>query len=135
MNSIKVLISQHVNNSLLDSQFNDEFSFNIPKETVRRIQGILYLDMSGYVCIIKSHDVRHVKKRHPNDVKYICEIPEILENFNKVEKSITKDKKTGASLINLEFYKKFGNDNIKLVKLKIHIKKRLELKTIFVRDE
>lgn len=134
VNRIKILISKHVNNSISDKQFNDEFSFDIPKETIRRVKGILYLDMTGYTCIIKSHDVRHVKKRHPEDVQYICEIPEILENFNKVEKNITKDKKTGAFLVNLEFYKKFGNNNIKLVELKVHIKKRLELKTIFVRD-
>jgi hypothetical protein len=135
VSSLKILILEHVDNSISDKQFNNEFSFDIPKETVRRVKGILYLDMVGYVCIITSHYVRHVKKSHPNDIKYICEIPAILENFNKVQKSIIRDKTTGASLINLEFYKKFGNDNVKLVKLKVHIKKRLELKTIFVRNE
>ncbi len=91
--------------------------------------------MSGYTCVIKSNDVRHVKKRHPNDVDYICEIPEIIESFHKVKKSITKDFRTGSSLINLEFYKKYGDNTIKLVKLKIHIEKRLELKTVFVEEQ
>jgi len=135
VSNLKTLISEYVDNSISNKQFNDKFSFNIPNETVRRVKGILHLDMTGYVCVIKSHDVRHVKKRHPKDIKYICEIPEILENFSKVQKSIVRDKKTGSSLINLEFYKKLGNDNIKLVKLKIHIEKKLELKTIFARDE
>ena len=33
-----------------------------------------------------------------------------------------------------EFYKKYSNDTVKLVKLKIHRDKRLELKTIFIKD-
>ena len=109
--------------------------FPIPIETVRRVKGILHFDMSGYECIIRSNDVRHVKKRHPNDVNYICEIPEIIQNFHSVKKSVIKDFKTGSSLINLEFYKKYGKNTVKLVKLKIHVEKRLELKTIFIEEQ
>ena len=90
--------------------------------------------MLGYDCIIKSYDVRHVYKGHPEDIKYICEIPDIIQKFTKVTKSITKDKKTGSTLVNLEFYKKYGNNTVKLVKLKIHRDKRLELKTLFIQD-
>jgi hypothetical protein len=65
---------------------------------------------------------------------YICDIVEILETFYRVEKSITRDRKTGASLVSLEFYKKYEGNTLKLVKLIIHIKKRLELKTLFIRQ-
>ena len=40
----------------------------------------------------------------------------------------------GATLVNLEFYKKFDNDVVKLVKLKVNREKVLELKTLFVKD-
>jgi len=65
----------------------------------------------------------------------ICEIPEIIQHFYKVRKSITRDRKTGASLISLEFYKKYNDKSIKLVKLKIYKDKRLELKTVFIEEQ
>lgn len=55
----------------------------------------------------------------------------IVEDFSKVEKSITRDHKTGANLVSLEFYKSYKD---KRVKLKIHREKRLELKTLFIED-
>lgn len=124
----------HVKNSISNKQYVDELLFPIPEKTVKRIQEILYLNMQDYKCIIKSHDIRHVYRGHPDDIEYICEIPDIIQKFHTVNKSITKDKKTGATLVNLEFYKKYSNDTVKLVKLKIHRDKRLELKTIFVKD-
>ncbi len=135
MHILKQLICSHVQNSITNKQFNDELSFPIPIETVRRVQGILHFDMSNYECIIRSNDVRHVKRRHPKDLNYICEIPEIIQNFHSVKKSITRDSKTGSSLISLEFYKKYADGNVKLVKLKIHKEKRLELKTIFIEEQ
>jgi len=90
--------------------------------------------MLGYSCVISSHSIRHIKKGHPADLDYICKIVDILKNFNKIVKSLTKCDKTGANLTSLEFYKKFDNNVVKLVKLKIHKDKRLELKTIFVKD-
>ena len=59
---------------------------------------------------------------------------EILESFSRVEKSLTRCAKTGASLVSLVFYKQFDDGLIKLVKLKVHRNKRLELKTLFMKD-
>lgn len=135
MNTLKELICIHVQKSISSKQFIEELSFDIPEKAVRRVKGILHFDMSGYKCIIRANDVRHVKKGHPNDVEYICEIPEIIQSFYSVKKNITKDFKTGSSLINLEFYKKYENNTVKLVKLKIHSDKRLELKTLFIEEQ
>ena len=90
--------------------------------------------MDEFKCIITSHSIRHVKKGHPSDLPYICEIPIIIQKFDRVQKSITKDKKTNSTLISLEFYKKYSNNTIKLVKLKINVDKRLELKTLFIEE-
>jgi hypothetical protein len=127
-------ICDFVEKSILDKQYNDELLFLLPIKTIQRIKEILYFDLTNYQGVISSHSVRHVKRGHLNDVKYICEIMEILQKFSKVQKSITRDPKTGASLISLEFYKKYDDETVKLVKLKIHREKRLELKTLFVKD-
>lgn len=123
-----------IENSLSDKQYNDELSFRLSDNCINRINKKLYFIMVGYHCIITSHSIRHIQKKHSEDLKYICEISDILENFSKVEKSLTRCNKTGATLVSLEFYKKFDNDVVKLVKLKVHRTKRLELKTLFVRE-
>lgn len=128
----KEKICKFVEKSILDKQYNEKLSFFLPPKTIKRVKEILYLDLLQYKGIISSHSIRHIKKGHPADTKYICEILDILQNFYRVEKSITKDYKTGSVLINLEFYKKMDNEIVKLVKLKIHREKRLELKTLFV---
>jgi len=134
MLELREQICEHINKSISNKQYIAELSFPIPEKIVKRIKAVLHLNMQDYKCIIKSHDVRHVHKRHPNDVEYICEIPDIIQKFYKVNKSIIKDTKTGSTLVNLEFYKKYENNTVKLVKLKIHTDKRLELKTIFIQD-
>ena len=123
-----------VKKSISNKQYNEEIIFPLPNIAVERVKKKLPFNMLGYTCIISSHSVRHIKKGHPNDINYICKIVDILENFNKVMKSLTRCNNTGANLTSLEFYKKFDNDVVKLVKLKIHKDKRLELKTIFVKD-
>ena len=123
-----------VENSISNKQYNDELLFELPITTIQRVKEILYFDLTGYIGVISSHSIRHIKRGHPDDIEYICEIMEIIQKFSKVQKSITRDRKTGANLVSLEFYKKYKNDMVKLIKLKIHRKKRLELKTLFVKD-
>ncbi len=127
-------ICNFVEQSIADKQYNDELLFSLPIKTIQRVKEILYFDLSGYRGVISSHSIRHIKRGHANDVLYICEIMEILQMFSKVQKSITRDHKTGASLVSLEFYRKYDNQTVKLVKLKVHREKRLELKTLFVKD-
>jgi len=123
-----------VETSISDKQYNDRIIFQLPLITIERVKKKLPFNMIGFKCAISSHAIRHIKKGHPNDIKYICEIIEILENFSKVQKSLVRCNKTGVTLVNLEFYKKFDNDVVKLVKLKVNREKVLELKTLFVKD-
>ncbi len=127
-------ICRFVEKSISNKQYNDELIFSLSSKTIQRVKEILYLDLSEYKCIISSHSVRHIKKSHPSDIKYICEIIKILQTFSKVKKSIVRDNKTGANTVSLEFYKKYENRMVKLVKLKVHREKRLELKTLFMKD-
>lgn len=134
MTEVKEQICELIQKSIQNKQYNSEILFDIPLKTVKRIKEILHFNMNEYKCVITSHSIRHVKKGHPNDLPYICEIPIIIQKFDRVQKSITKDKKTNSTLISLEFYKKYSNNAIKLVKLKINVDKRLELKTLFIEE-
>lgn len=134
MIGLKEQICELIENSIQNKQCNDEVVFDIPLQTVKRIKEILHFNMDGYKCVITSHSIRHVRRRHVNDLSYICEIPIIIQKFDKVQKSITRDKKTNSTLVNLEFYKRYLNNTVKLVKLKIHVDKRLELKTLFIKE-
>ena len=127
-------ICTFVKKAISHKQSNEELLFPLPSITIDRVKKMLHLNMNGYNCAISAHSIRHIKRGHPDDLMYICDIVEILETFHRVEKSITRDRKTGASLVSLEFYKKYESNTLKLVKLKIHIKKRLELKTLFIRQ-
>jgi hypothetical protein len=131
---LKEQICELIQNSILNKQYNEEIVFDIPEKTITRIKEILHFNMIGYKCVITSHSIRHVKRGHPNDLSYICEIPTIIQKFDRVQKSITKDKKTNSTLISLEFYKKYKDNTVKLVKLKVHTDKRLELKTLFIEN-
>lgn len=134
MTEVKEQICELIQKSIQNKQYNSEIVFDIPLKTVKRIKEILHFNMNEYKCVITSHSIRHVKKGHPNDLPYICEIPIIIQKFDRVQKSITKDKKTNSTLISLEFYKKYSNNTIKLVKLKINVDKILELKTLFIEE-
>jgi hypothetical protein len=123
-----------VENSISNKQYNEKIIFELPRITIERVKKKLPFNMIGYRCSISSHAVRHIKKGHPNDLKYICEVVDILENFSKVEKSLIRCNKTRGTLVHLVFYKKFEDNIVKLVKLKINKQKVLELKTLFVKD-
>ena len=84
-------ISELIKKSLSNTQYNSEIVFDISFETIDRIRKKIGIDMTGYKCVIKSNEIRHVYKRHPDDVLLICEIPNIIQKFQTVEKSITKD--------------------------------------------
>ena len=134
MTELRKKICIHVDLSIADTQYNEELCFPIPPKTVKRLLQILHLNIENYTCVIKSHDVRHVKKRHPEDIDYICEIPIIIQKFDRVEKSIVRCEKTGTSLVNFAFEKRYDKNTVKLVKLRVLRDKKLELKTIFVKE-
>jgi len=130
----KEKICEFVEKSIVNRHYNDELLFSLPLKTIEKVKKRLYFDLKCYSGVISSHSIRHIKRGHPDDLGYICEILEIIQNFSSVKKSIIRDQKTGASLVSLEFYKTYANHTVKLVKLKVHRHKRLELKTLFVKD-
>lgn len=126
-------ICELVDNSLSDNQFVDSIFFPLPQRAIKEISKILYRSkLKEYQCEINSHDIRHSHKGHKEDIQYVCKIPEIVATFTKVVKSITKHQKTKKTIVSIEFYKKYDNKEVKLVKMDLTKDKKLRLKTIFV---
>jgi hypothetical protein len=126
-------ICELVTKSLEDKNYTDSIFFPLPQKAIDEIKKIMYRSkLNEYQCEINSHDIRHTNKGHKEDINYICKIPEIVADFNYIRKSITKHSKTNKTIVSIEFYKKYQNEEVKLVKMDLLKDKRLRLKTIFV---
>jgi len=124
-----------MSDALADKQHVDSIFFPLSQRAIEEIGKVVYRSqLKKYKFEINSHGVRHTKYQHPNDIEYICEIPKIVKEFTKVRLSLTKDENTGKSIQSIEFYKKYGTKEIKLVKVDLLKEKVLRLKTIFVKD-
>ena len=119
----------------LNSKSCDKFfTIDILPSTSERIRVDTKLNIYNYSFIIQEEYVRHIKNKHIEDMPYIVEIPNILNNYDNVEKSITRNNQTGQSEVSLVFKKKLNNNKIQMVALRIYHSKILSLKTIFSLD-
>ena len=122
-------------NIALNSKSRDKiFTINIFDTTVLNIKEHTKLNISNYKFIIQEEYVRHIKNRHIEDLPYLIEIPNILNNFDEVEKSIIRNNQTGQNEISLVFRKKLNNNKIQMVALRVFKNKVLSLKTLFSID-
>lgn len=131
----KELICKLIKSSLADKRSKDYITFPLHEKCIRRVSEILKTNLTGYSCKVHSNGIRHVHNEHPNDVRYLCFIPDILKNFNKIRKENLKDAQTGMNYVAFEFEKKFNDDIVKLVKVRVLRDKTIDLKTMFVKDK
>jgi hypothetical protein len=110
------------------------FSLNILSTAIQKIKIDIKLNISNYKFIIKEEYIRHIKNKHLEDLEYIVEIPNILNNYDEVEKSIIRNNQTGQNEVSLVFRKQINNNNIQMVALRIYHNKILSLKTLFTID-
>lgn len=103
-------------------------------EVALKIKKHIPLTLTNYEIIIDEEHIRHVKNRHQEDLEYICLITEIIDDFDRIFKSIEPNRRTKKTEIFIVFEKKYDNGVIKLVKLRNMKDKALSLKTIFIKD-
>lgn len=132
--SLQNVIEEMVIKSLEDGQYYREITFGLSDLTVKRLKKDTSLNFSGYIGVIDSDHVRHINRRHPKHVILIKYAPKILDQYDSAEKSLTRNQQTGQTEVSLVIKKRFGEYLIQMVKLRIMKKKRLLLKTMFVRD-
>ena len=117
--------------SLSDKTYSEQISFPIPEEAIQRSWKYSFIDIRGYICVIRSNEIRHINKEHGDEVWHVCKVAYLLEKFASVERSVVKDNITGKPITSLVFIKKSKNNSIKIVKTNISRKKVLRLKTLF----
>lgn len=126
MTTLSTFISESLN-----SITNHNFEIEIDKTSITRIKKYTKLNVSEYKFIIEPSYIRHVQNRHEEDLPLLHKIPELINNFTSVEKSITRNRITGHNDVSLVFKKKYADETIRMVSLRLMRDKTLSFKTFF----
>jgi len=127
-------ICTFVKNACSSTSNSELYLCTIDSDTAQRIKKIIPITLTNYDVVITEEYVRHVRNGHKDDLGYICLIPEIISDFDRVSKSIEPNRRTKRTEIFVVFEKRYSDDTVKLVKLRDMRKKCLSLKTIFRKD-
>lgn len=123
-------LEEFINYALNSTTLENSFEIEITKDACQAIKKHTNLNICQYRFIIKEEYVRHVRNGHKEDLHLLPKLPEILNNFSHVEKSITRNRR-GQTDVSLVFRKKFDDGIVRMVALRIIEEKTLSLKTFF----
>lgn len=124
-------LEEFIEYSLSSSESIETFEIEITEEACQAIKKHTNLNVCKYKFIIEESYVRHIKNRHEEDLVLLPKLPEILNGFSHVEKSLTKNTQTGQNDISLVFRKHFEDGTVQMVALRMIKYKYLSLKTFF----
>ncbi len=124
-------LEQFIEESLNSITTENTFEINILEEACKAIKKHTNLNICTYKFIIQEEYIRHVRNRHKEDLNLLSKIPDILNYFNSVEKSITKNTQTNQNEVSLVFRKKFDDGIVRMVALRVMKGKILSFKTLF----
>ncbi len=125
-------LQNFIDYALSSTSRNEIYTIDISDETCKIIEQQTHLNINTYSFIIEEEYVRHVRNEHEEDLDLLYHLPDIINSCTKVEKSITKNSRTGQTDVSLVFKKKMHDDTVQIVALRIYKKKVLSLKTLFV---
>ncbi len=115
----------------LNNNKDKVFELYITEEACKAIKKHTQLNVCKYKFIIEESYIRHIRNRHEEDIHLLQNLPEVLNNFSHVEKSLTRNSQTGQTDVSLVFRKKINDDAVQMVALRIMKGKILSLKTFF----
>ena len=124
-------LEQFIEDALFSTSRNKTYTINITKEACEAIRKHTNLNICKYKFIIEEEYVRHIKNGHKEDLHLLHKVPELLNSFSHVQKSLTKNKQTGQNDVSLVFKKTFEDGTIKMVSLRIMRDKILSLRTFY----
>ncbi len=119
--------------SLNSNTDTEVFTIKLSEEVCHRIQKYTSLNICNYTFIAEESYIRHIKNNHEEDLHLLPKLPEVLNSFTHVEKSLTKNGQTGQTDVSLVFRKKFDDNTVQMVALRIIRKQTLSLRTLFVK--
>jgi hypothetical protein len=108
-------ICTFVKNACSSTSNSELYLCTINSDIAERVKKIIPITLTNYDVVITEEYVRHVKNGHKDDLEYICLIPEIISNFDKVSKSIEPNRRTKRTEIFIVFEKRYSDDTVKLV--------------------
>lgn len=124
-------LEEFIDFSLKSNTTTEIFELRIKEEACKSIRKHTKLNICEYKFIIQEEYIRHVKNKHEEDLCYLSKIPEILNGFSSVEKSLTRNTQTGQTDVSLVFRKEFNDGIVRMVALRVIKTKILSLKTLF----
>lgn len=124
-------LKQFIEDSLCSTTRDKTYTIHINKEACAIIKNKTNLNILDYKFIINEEYIRHIRNGHKEDLYLLEKLPEILNFFSNVEKSITKARRTRKNEVSLVFKKTLEDGTVKMVALKISNKKILSLRTFF----
>jgi len=129
-----LLLEDFIHQSLNNSNYNEVFTIPLSDEVLQKISDLSGVNVKKYIFIIEAHSIRHIKNRHSEDLYLLDKIVDILQSFDRVQKSLTRNAQTGKTDISIVFEKRLGDGTVKMVALRIVRYKYLSLKTFFRKD-
>lgn len=124
-------LNEFIDFALTSNTTTEIFELKIKEEACKSIKKHTKLDICTYKFIIQEEYIRHVKNKHEEDLYYLSKIPEILNSFTSIEKSLTRNTQTGQTDVSLVFRKKFDDGVVRMVALRVIKSKILSFKTLF----
>jgi chloramphenicol O-acetyltransferase len=124
-------LNEFIDFALTSNTTTEIFELKIKEEACKSIKKHTKLDICTYKFIIQEEYIRHVKNKHEEDLYYLSKIPEILNSFSSIEKSLTRNTQTGQTDVSLVFRKKFDDGVVRMVALRVIKFKILSFKTLF----
>ncbi|QKF77378.1 hypothetical protein [Arcobacter defluvii] len=124
-------LNEFIDFALTSNTTTEIFELKIKEEACKSIKKHTKLDICTYKFIIQEEYIRHVKNKHEEDLYYLSKIPEILNSFSSIEKSLTRNTQTGQTDVSLVFRKKFDDGVVRMVALRVIKSKILSFKTLF----
>ncbi|SKB24742.1 hypothetical protein [Malaciobacter marinus] len=106
------------------------YELEITEDACRAIKKHTNLNICKYKFIIQEEYVRHIRNGHKEHLYLLPKLPDILNNFTHVEKSIIRNRR-GQIEVSLVFRKKFEDGVIRMIALRVIEDKVLSLKTFF----
>lgn len=143
--AIQKELHNRIQNAILSSNSRkNTFLGKVTEKVVNKVKQLYGIDISGRNHILSDYDIRHMIKQHGNPTleqskgqiaittKDIEKIPDILNNYNQIEKgSINNNSITGKSSNSIRYIKQYTNNAIYVVEVVPETGNTLQIKTMW----
>lgn len=97
-------LEEFINDALNSVTLEKKFELKITEEACNAIKKHTNLNICKYKFIMQEEYVRHIRNGHKEDLYLLPKLPDILNNFTHVEKSIIRNRR-GQTEVSLVFRK------------------------------